>query len=245
MTIGLIEVLSGTSSIILIIISLYFGFKLISKYFQYKEKTLLFVGITGIFVFEPWWPSAISFLQALITGEGITIELYFLIGNVFIPIAILSWLNAFTNLLFEDKKRTILIATATVSCLFEAFFLYFLFTDVTIIGELQGLVDVQYKSFVLLYLFLAIVITLITGILFARESLKSDNPNTRAKGKLLVVAFVSYVVGAILDSAIPLNLITLPITRMIMVISSITFYGGFILPNWIKKFVLKDEKSQK
>ncbi|MHA1489264.1 MAG: hypothetical protein ACTSRI_06380 [Promethearchaeota archaeon] len=83
------------------------------------------------------------------------------------------------------------------------------------------------------------LIILITGLLFGRETFKSDDPEIKLKGKMLILAFPSFAIGAILDATIPFTAITLIIVRLILISSSIEFYGGFILPKWMKKLLLK------
>jgi hypothetical protein len=90
-------------------------------------------------------------------------------------------------------------------------------------------------------------VLLVTGTLFARRSLRSDNEEVKLKGKLLLAAFLSFSIGAILDSMIggilgdndPLLPIMVVIVRIILISSAIEFYGGFILPKWLKDLFLK------
>ena len=191
---------------------------------------------------QPWYPSSISLLMALITGEGLTPEVYFLIGNIGVPIAVFSWLIAFTNFLCKEKQKIILLLYGILAILFEIYLFYSIFTDPSLIGELQGPVDVQYKSFVMFFLVFTILVMFITGILFARASIKYDDPEIKLKGKLLIAAFVSWTVGAILDAALPLGIVTLTIARLILISSSLEFYCAFIMPKWIKNIYLKEEE---
>jgi len=238
-----VEILSGILSIIYVAISTYVGLRIASKYFELKQRVFLLVGLTWIGLASPWWPSMVSFLIAVSTGgDGLynTPKIYFLIGNLLIPIFVLLWITAITDLLYKNKQKVIL-TIFTIYCIsFEVIFLYLLSTDSTRIGELKGPVDVDYTYIILGFLLSIILIILITGILFGRESLKSDNPEVRLKGKLIIIAIILFSIGALLDSAIPLMLITLPITRIILILSAILFYGGFILPNWMKKLFLKE-----
>lgn len=239
MELQLLEILSGTFSVLFVIISTIVGLKIALKYFEVKQKVFLYTGIVWILIVEPWWPSSISFLVALITGNGLTAQMYFLIGNIFVPIAVLLWIAAFTELLYKKRQLLFVIIFAIYGALFEIVFFYYLFTDVSMIGELLSPVESDYKFLVLGYLLSTIVVVLVTGTLFARASIKSDNPEVKLKGKLLMAAFISFSFGALLDSAIPLSFITLPITRLLLISSAIEFLGGFILPSWMKKIFLR------
>jgi hypothetical protein len=64
----------------------------------------------------------------------------------------------------------------------------------------------------------------------------------KLKGKLLRAAFITFTVAAILDSLLgtifedptdPLLAIMVVFTRILLIISAIEFYGGFILPRWM------------
>ena len=69
--------------------------------------------------------------------------------------------------------------------------------------------------------------------------MKSDDPEITLKGKFFIVAFVSWAIGAVMDAALPLNIVTLTIARIILISSAIEFYIGFILPKIVKKLFLK------
>ena len=80
---------------------------------------------------------------------------------------------------------------------------------------------------------------LIPGILIARESLKSEDREIKLKGRFLLIAFISWTIGALMDAALDPNIITLTIARLILISSAIEFYCGFLLPERIKKIFLK------
>ena len=84
-------------------------------------------------------------------------------------------------------------------------------------------------------MFSFLIVVLVTGLLFARESLKSDEPTLRLKAQFLRVAFISYffagmgVMAQIFDFMVSIFLI----------ISAFTFYFGFALPKKIEKIFIK------
>jgi hypothetical protein len=73
---------------------------------------------------------------------------------------------------------------------------------------------------------------LISGILIARQSIRSEKPEIKLKGKFLLIAFILFVIGAFADAVLLLTVITLPIIRIILISSSVLFYFGFILPKF-------------
>ncbi|MFX0042425.1 MAG: hypothetical protein ACFE8L_05905 [Candidatus Hodarchaeota archaeon] len=239
MALEALDIVNGIFSLIFVAISLLVGLIILSKYFQYKEKIYLFVGCTWILISEPWWPSSLSFLIAIVNDVGISSQWYFLIGNIFVPVAIILWLIAFTEFLYKEKRKLILVAFGMYGILFEIIFFILLFLNPELIGELNPPVDVNYKFFIMVSLISFLLIVVISGFFFANLSLKSDDPEVKLKGRLLFLAYISFAIGALLDSAIPLNEITIIITRIILISSAIEWYGGFILPGFLRKILLK------
>lgn len=141
-----------------------------------------------------------------------------------------------TELKYESIKTHLRLIVIFIGITFYLMFFYYLFTDSSQIGELKTPVDVEYELFIILFFIIYIIFVLVIGIGFAVESLKSDNPEIKLKGKFLLIAFILFVIGAGLDS-----IITYPITRLILVASSIFFYFGFMLPRWIKELFIKQE----
>ncbi|MBD3213455.1 MAG: hypothetical protein GF311_12680 [Candidatus Lokiarchaeota archaeon] len=109
----------------------------------------------------------------------------------------------------------------------------------TQLGILQGITDVEYRGFLQIGLTLTIFYILFVGILISRESIKSDQAIIQLKGKFLLTSFILFTIGSIADSQIPLDYITLPIIRFILIFSSICFYFGFILPKWLENLLIK------
>jgi len=244
MALSELTILSGVFSIIVVVIYTYVGLRIAAKYLELKQKVFLFVGITWIGLASPWWPSSVSFLLALIEGgNGLqdTPEIYFMIGNVMIPLFLLLWMLALTDLIYQDKRKIIIILILIYGVAFEAVFFWLLFTDINAVGVLQGPVDVEYQTFVEIFLISVLVILIITGVLFGRESLRSDNPEIKLKGKLIIASIILFDIGAAMDSGLPLTEITLIIARILLILSAIGFYGGFILPDWMKKLFLKQK----
>jgi hypothetical protein len=81
---------------------------------------------------------------------------------------------------------------------------------------------------------------LYVGISFSVSSIKADNPTIKLKGKFLLIAFLSFTVGTVLDFAIPATL-TYVIARIILFTSTVEFYIGLMLPKFIEKIFLKTD----
>ncbi|TFF98047.1 MAG: hypothetical protein EU540_08285 [Promethearchaeota archaeon] len=236
-----IEILIGSFSLIFCIISTVIGLIVASKYRKYKQNTLLYVGLSLPGLAFPWYPSAISFLVALVNGVGLPPQVYFLIGNAFVPISLFLWMLALTELIFKKHQKEILIIYIIIGIIFEIYFLYTLFTDYNAIGELKGAVDVEYFGITRIYLIFTLLSIFISSVLFNIQCFKSDSAEVRLKGIFLMIGLILYTIGAIADGFIPLDFVTLPIIRILLIISMIMYYHAWILPTYMKKLLLKEQ----
>jgi hypothetical protein len=240
-----IEILAGSFCFAFVIISVTLGSIIMMKYFKIKKRMFLFVGATWIFITESWWSSSLNFLMHLFTPIGLTPEWYFLVGFIFTPLAILIWLNIITDFLWIKRKKLVLIVYSIVGIAFEVIFFYFFINDVSQIGVLRGPVDGIYSGIILFFLLSGLLLFVSTGILFALQSKESEDVEVKLKGKLLIIALLLFLLGAGLDGLKSFFIapefldVTLLINRIILSVSAIFFYGGFILPNWMKKIFLR------
>ncbi|MEE9377613.1 MAG: hypothetical protein V3V33_06215 [Candidatus Lokiarchaeia archaeon] len=252
MALELVDYLQGSFSLIFVVISLIIGITIISKYFEFKNRLLILVGISWIGVGNPWMPDSISFLMNIFIGESLPVEWYFIIGNCFIPIALLTWLIAYTDMIRKKAQKKVIIITILLSIIFEIVFFTLFFIDINLIGVINPVrpFTVNFDIFITIYLLLVILIMMITGLDFAQKSVKSDDREIRLKGKLLRAAFISFTIAAILDSLLgtifedptdPLLSIMVVVVRILLIFSALEFYGGFLLPRWMKEIFIKSE----
>ena len=250
MVLELVDLLQGSFSLIFVLISLYIGFSILSKYFKYKSRLYILVGISWIGVANPWFPDSISFLMNLFFQESLAIEWYFIIGNAFIPLALLTWLIAYTDMNNKSKQKLVITLTVVFGIIFEAVFFILLFTDINQIGKINPLrpFTVEFSLFITIYLLLVILLMAGTGLKFAQMSLKSEDRDVKLKGKLLRAAFITFTIAALLDALLgmifvdpadPFLALMVVITRVLLIVSAIEFYGGFILPKWMRALFSK------
>ena len=69
--------------------------------------------------------------------------------------------------------------------------------------------------------------------------MKSDKPEIKFKGIMILIAFFAYVIAGFLDAAVETNIFTLFLTRTLFISSMIIFYFGFLTPEWLKKRIIK------
>ena len=239
MSLSLLDFLNGSFSLIFVCVSVGIGLKIASKFLEIKQRMFILVGIGWAGICSPWWPSSMVFICYLITGKGLEPQIYFFIGNAFLHFFITIYLIGLTDMIFHNYQKLLVSIFVAIGVIFEIYFLYYLFTDSSQIGDLKGLFDVTYKSIVMIYLIFCMFSIVIPGILFAIKTLKSESREIKLKGKLLILAFLGYFIGAILDAAITLTPITLILVRLILIISATLFYLGFLMPNFIKNRMLK------
>ncbi|HEY0089297.1 MAG TPA: hypothetical protein VGB37_10660 [Candidatus Lokiarchaeia archaeon] len=240
MSITTLESVSSILSIIVVSIFIFVGLRIASAYVKYKMRNFLLLGIGWALLSSPWWPSSISFLIFLITNRGLDLRLYLLLGNVLVPLFSMLIIISLTNLRFKKNKKYIVSIFGVIGVLFEIYFLYFLINDPNILGELHGIVDIEFNIIIKIYLASMTIVILIAGMLISKESLRSEKSDIRLKGQFLFLAFVLSCIGAFADATLPLTLLTILIVRLILITGSIMFYLGFLLPKWLKKLILKE-----
>jgi len=238
MNVTSIDILNGILSMIFIVICIIVCIILIKIYVETRKKEYILVGLTILIFSTPWWPSVISLILALLTNKGLTPELYFFIGNFFTPFGIICWIIAFTDLMYKKYQKIIIPVYIIIGLSFEILLIYYIIEDPSVIGELNGIVDVQYKSFVLIYLLILAVTLIITGILFAKETMKSDDPEVRWRGLFLLIAFILFNISAVLDAGIATNAIYLIIIRILLISSMFLFYSSFNMPKFLKRLLI-------
>ncbi len=223
------------------LISTILGLFIILKFRAHRKRELLLVGITWILIVSPYWPDAINFMMVSLYGSLLDVVIYFFLANALIPIIHITWIIAFTDFLYKEKQRTFLIIFGAEAIIFEIFFLYFLFLDPSLIGTQIAPFYVEWTDFVIFYLLFSIALFLITGIMFARESLKSNNKEIRLKGKFLIIAFITFAIGTFIDAIGNLTEVTLVLARTFVIIGAFMFYLGFTLPRFIKEILIKED----
>ena len=231
-------VVNGVLAVIAVSLSIVIAAKFFLAYNEHKRKELFLIAFVAILMSEAWMPVAISFIYYMFTYTLLPAHAYFFIGYTFLPVGIFIWLIIFTNLIIKNRQKVILLLYAFYIVFYEILLFLFLLTDPSQIGEIKSPVDSSLTLIFNLNAFGWVAVILTTGIIFARESLQSSDPIIRLKGKLLLFGFITWSVAAIFDGFAN-TIITLFIVRVVLMASVIALYGGFILPEWMRKLVNK------
>jgi len=221
----IIQLITG---IVSIIISFYVGTKIALKFLEFKRIEFLLVGITGILITEPILGIVISILSVFF-GSGLPLGISNIISFSCQPIGFFTWLFAITELMYKKNQKVILILAVIYGILFEFILL----------ANPEFTIEFNYIM-ILILIIMALLTVLITGLLFARENLISDEPEIQLKGKLLVYAFVSYFIFGVITTVIGLSELILTCLYIYFMTASFAFYGGFVLPDWMKQFLLRN-----
>jgi len=221
------------------------------KAYNEKSRILFEFALCVMFTSSPWYPSGFGYLNLLITGSPLPYDIYIIIGNLLLPLAIIFWLDIYLTTVKPRKRKLILSIYVIFSLIFWIYSFYFLyFSPNSPVEEMLGIIDdptnpfdIDYKGFVLVYLAVSIFTSCATGFHFAAKSLKIEEKEIQWKGRFLLIAFLCFGIGAIADSVIPMNEISLVIFRIILILANVFFYIGFILPKWIKKIIFRENKT--
>lgn len=218
------------------------GLWIIIKYFEHKQKVLLQIGIGWIGASTVWMGVAVDFIFILLYDAPTPIEVHLLIIGGVLPFTQLAWVAAITALMPIERstRRTILIIGAIVAVIFCPIYIYITFTNPSIWGEKITPIQVKLSFYNQIHYAIEILVFILPGLWFSRESLKSDKPDIKLKGKFFLFTFLVSILMTLLELLSSTVLIYL-IARIIAVFVSISFYIGFILPNWAKKIFLKKE----
>ncbi len=235
-----LEFLQGIFTLIFVSIAIILGSKISLKYFKLKRRELYLVGLTLILMITPYVYTVIDFLTILLTGVSAPVEIIYL-GIALVAFASLTWLILITDLLYKEKQKIILGLIIVQLVVFEIFLIYAILVQPTLILIPYGSRYYREAPILIYYYIVSMLIFLISGFFFARGTLKSDNKEVQLKGRFILIALITYVIGAILDIAFEATAFTETLARLVQISSFTEFYIGFALPDFIKKSLIKED----
>ena len=233
------ELLIGSFALIWVIFATIIGLRIIWKAISLKRNELISVGLSWILVASAWWGVALQFITYGFFNYRLTPFQYLFVANVFIPIAICCWIYAFCQIMNPDLKKSLFLVYVAICIIWEIYLIVGLSINTEIVATIEGIFDSKHATITLIFVIFAILSFLITGVIFSLKSMKVDDPEIRWKGKFLLLAWILFTVGALLDAALSPTPLTLIIVRLILITSSLFFYLGFFLPEKIAKWLIK------
>ncbi|MBN1214700.1 MAG: hypothetical protein JXA99_04585 [Candidatus Lokiarchaeota archaeon] len=233
------DLLNGTLCLIFTVISITIGLVVALKYFKIKQKSLLYFGLAFIGIASLWMAKSISVIYTLLTQENFDSILFMLIGNIFLPIAFFFWILVFAELVYKKYKRILSLCFGIYSFIIEFSIIFFIITDLNQIGLFIPPIEVKNSLLFSIYYFSLIFLILITSIVFGKISFKSENPQIRLKGRLIMTGASLFFLGGIFEILSSIHIAIMIIGRLILIMSAISYYTGNLLPQWAKKIFLK------
>ena len=234
--------INGLLSLLTVSTCFLVGLIMILKYFQYRKKELFYIGFAWMGIYQPWWPSAFVFLLNIfgVVNGGIDLGIYILIGTMFLPFTAFAWFFGVTEMLLKEKKKLIVGIYVAITVLMDILIASLVFTGNSDTLGTIDIIDADYGIILIVYYLFMDVSVATTGILMGRKSLQSEIPQIRLKGKFLIAAPVCYILGGLLDVGL-INFIPelIILTRSILMLGSLLFYLGFLLPRPIEELFLK------
>ena len=231
--------LNGITAIIYVSITIIIGLLVISKYFKYKDKKLLIIGLNIIILPAAYLTTSIGYILAL---GGIYIEdfIYGIMVQVPRALNLFLWVYIFSELHYKEKQKKFILICVIYLLIWEIIYFTLAFLDHgAYLIVRQGLIDAGYRLPLLILVLSQLGIFAITFILFARIALKSVNPEIHLKGKFSIYFLIAYATGTIL-ARIPLDILILP-SRIILMFGPIFLYFVFAMPEGVKKRLLKNK----
>ena len=234
------EFIEGLFSLLFVVANIILGTAIMLRYFKYKEKAFIFVGLSLFGVACPWWSSAISFLTNVFFNQPLPTLIYFFLGNAFAPILTFSWIIAVNILIFEGRNKIFVIVFGVILAFFNIGFFLLLFLAPETIGTLdQNHLNVSYYGFVMVSLIGILLIIVSTGIIFSVETIKSEIRIIKLKGWMILSSYFIFLIFAPLDLNIVTETTSVIIVRIFLILNYLVIYIGWIMPKFAQKFFLK------
>ncbi|MCP4763794.1 MAG: hypothetical protein GY870_18630 [archaeon] len=174
---------------------------------------------------EPFWPFPINSFLLFLGEEILPLKISNFIQLIGLPIGIFCWVCVITEMIFKKRQKIILILSGIYCTIYELIFIpsIIIYSSIEENELVFGIMTFYGISF--------FIITITTGIRFAWENIKAENPINKIKGKFMFYGFIFYAIATI---SVWIHLFEL-ISSILFLFSGTFLYFGFILPSWIKK----------
>ena len=236
-----IEILQGTTSLIYAISGSIIGLIIAAKYLKHEKKELLGIGISLALITAPWYGAGISFLTIVILGYGLNDSIYFYINYGLLPFALISWMYGISILIFPKWIKKNVIISVIICIPYEMVLIILLAIDPSMVGTKQGMFNSDAALIPTIFIIFGLLVTLITMLMFIRVCLRSDSLKVKWQGRFLLIAVILLIIGSFMDAIITLNPMILIITKIILMIRLVFSYLGWLMPDKIANWLVKQE----
>jgi hypothetical protein len=238
----LLEIVQGSTSLIYAVSGTIIGLIIASKYFTYEKRELLGIGIALALLTAPWYGGGISFLTYVLYGFILDDSIYFLINYGFLAVALLCWMYGMSILLWPNSTKKIMTVFSIICIPYEIIFLFTLSTNPSSIGAKEGKFNSDAALLPTVFIIFALLVSLITMIMFVRQSLRATSLKIKWKGRFLLIAVLLMAIGSAMDAIITVTPTTLLIARIILLWRLIFSYIGWLMPPSVEKWLVKDKE---
>ena len=239
MTISFEDHIIGISTLIWVVICTAVGIIIMLRYHKYKQNILIYWGIAWCGMALIHYPAVVSYIVALFNGVGLTLQQYLMFGMQDTAATFMFFLYVVMELVWKEKQKIAMIIFGSIHTVFLVAWYIIVFIDPTSLGQLESIVDIKYAGIASLFA-LYISITFVTlGIALSIKLIKSGSKENKWKGIFILICFVSYTGAAFMDS-LPLSTTVLLILRFVFVSAAIEMYIGWLMPDFIKKRLIKE-----
>lgn len=237
------EILYGVSSLLFVGTSLLIAYKFLKR----NNITFKLFGVTWALMSSAWWGSSFGIISILLFGDIFPEVIHIAINNLFIPFAIISWMNAFLRLVRWDKFKlkiaTIIITIIVV--IYESVLIFILTSDHTLLGKRREntILAIRNNIFVSIFHISILLLFMVTGYYFSyrtyKNGKKKGNRQRKIQGKLLTITFTIFFISSFSEALflIRLNTIAILTTRSLLLFTGIMFYISFFIPSFIRKLL--------
>ncbi|MFW9881511.1 MAG: hypothetical protein ACFFG0_51255, partial [Candidatus Thorarchaeota archaeon] len=149
------------------------------------------------------------------------------------------WIYTFSHLMYPDVKNKIVLIFLLIVIPYEIFLVFTIFTHPELIASFDGVFSIQYTLLGTAFQSFMYLTAVITGLLFVWKSLKFEDPIVQWKGRFILFAIITFTGAAILQIVFPREPILIIIVYILLVVSVIGFYIGFLLPKRISGWLTK------
>jgi hypothetical protein len=236
---GTTQLLEGFLGFIWVAIAIFIGVRIIFKAKELDRKELITVGLSYIFVSSAWWGVAVQLISYGIFSFPITYIPYLLIANIFVPPGLVCWVYSFSEMVNPYLKKKLLLIYVPFCILWEVLIFIFLFTNPDFVGSFEFPFNSSHGDVIRIFIIIAIFSFVLSGVYFAMQSMKLEDPEIKWKGRFLFAAWISFCIGALMDALLPLIPVILILTRLILITGAIEYYLGFFLPSKFKEWLLQ------
>ncbi|MHA1724983.1 MAG: hypothetical protein ACTSYC_05175 [Promethearchaeota archaeon] len=238
-----LDIIRAWFSLLFVLISIIIGLRILIKYRAFKRKELITVGLTWIFLSSPWWPLPLTFILAFVFNSGLDPLVYRYLMSAFIPFVLICWIYSINVIVYSGKKRNLLHAYLIICIGYSAIYHVLFFINPDWISVYSGGFQFNYTLFVYFIFIFTLLSALITGFIFALESVKSQNIIVRWKGRFFFLALLVFISGALMDTFSFGSIIIQTIARIVLTISSLFYYLGFFLPKTLEILLTKKDST--